>query len=188
MARRSEHSPEELKSLILASARSIISEEGISSLSMRKVSKRAGYTEGTIYQYFENKHDLVLAVNAQTFSELEARILELPVIDDPKAQLMTLAMTYVDELAKKRELWVAIFDYTTNGQYEIPQSYRDQIDNLIGYVELCLGRMPHPTNASVEDNARLLWASVHSVCALEISGKLSLVIQKPLNELVRQML
>ena len=60
MARRSDHSREELYALILDSARSIVEEDGFSGLTARRVASSIGYAPGTIYNLFSNLDDLIL--------------------------------------------------------------------------------------------------------------------------------
>ncbi|MFH1050300.1 MAG: TetR/AcrR family transcriptional regulator [bacterium] len=48
-----------MKSYFIESAKQIIKSEGIRALSVRSVSKKAGYSFATLYNYFENLRDLV---------------------------------------------------------------------------------------------------------------------------------
>ncbi len=51
-----------IKEMILGCARDIVESEGFEGLSIRKVAKRAGYTPGSIYQYFDDKDTLKRAL------------------------------------------------------------------------------------------------------------------------------
>lgn len=70
MARRSDHSRDELREMALTAAEQIVLENGYESLSARKVASAIGYTVGTLYLVFENLDDLVLQVNARTLDRL----------------------------------------------------------------------------------------------------------------------
>ncbi|GEM05678.1 TetR family transcriptional regulator [Halolactibacillus miurensis] len=61
---------DEIKATLLTYAQSIVETDGFQQLSIRKLAKRAGYTEGSIYNYFENKQALVRALIARGFGEL----------------------------------------------------------------------------------------------------------------------
>ncbi|MCX7099960.1 MAG: TetR family transcriptional regulator [Methylobacter sp.] len=49
MARRNEHSLDEIREMILDAAESIIINEGYSALTVRKITKKIGYTVASIY-------------------------------------------------------------------------------------------------------------------------------------------
>ena len=72
MARRSDHSREELREMVLAAAEQIVVEQGYEGLSARKVATAIGYTVGTLYPVIENLDDLILHINARTLDRLHA--------------------------------------------------------------------------------------------------------------------
>ena len=65
MGRRSSHTPQQLKDLILEAAYEIIEVQGLAGLSAREVARRIGYSPGTIYNMFENLDDVVLRIEAR---------------------------------------------------------------------------------------------------------------------------
>ncbi len=70
MARRADHTREELASMALKAARDIIVKSGAAAFSTREVAARMGYTVGTLYQLFRDAEDLIERVNAETPTEL----------------------------------------------------------------------------------------------------------------------
>ena len=68
MGRRSDHTREELRALLLAEGHKLLAEQGLAKFSGREVAKRAGYSVGTIYNVFRSLDRLSLALNAHTFS------------------------------------------------------------------------------------------------------------------------
>ena len=74
MARRSDHSREELREMALSAAEQIVVEQGYEGLSARKVASAIGYTVGTLYLVFENIDDLILNINARTLDRLHAKM------------------------------------------------------------------------------------------------------------------
>ena len=74
MARRSEHSLEELKALVLDAAETIVREEGFSGLKVRKIASEIGYTVGSIYMVFANMADLIMHINARTLDAIAAQL------------------------------------------------------------------------------------------------------------------
>ena len=77
MVRRSIHSPEQLRELVIQSAREIIVKEGLSRLSAREIARKIGYSPGTLYNLFDNLNELLLQVQARTLDALDQRLSEL---------------------------------------------------------------------------------------------------------------
>lgn len=66
MARRSDHTRDELRTLILEAAWSIIGQENAEGLTARRVASEIGYAPGTVYNLFESMDDLILNINLRT--------------------------------------------------------------------------------------------------------------------------
>ena len=67
--RQRKHS-EEIRGRILAIARRIISEEGIESLSIRRITKEMEYSSGIVYHYFESKEQILLHVLQESYQRI----------------------------------------------------------------------------------------------------------------------
>ena len=74
MARRSEHSLEEIKAMVLDAAESIVIEDGFSALKARTIAREIGYTVGSIYMVFTNMADLMMHINARTLDAIAAQL------------------------------------------------------------------------------------------------------------------
>jgi AcrR family transcriptional regulator len=74
MAKRSEHTQEELKELVLSAAEAIVTEEGFSALKVRRIAAEIGYTVGSIYMVFTNMADLTVHINAKTLDAISAQL------------------------------------------------------------------------------------------------------------------
>jgi len=70
MARRKDHTREELKALILQSAWQIVEEQGLPQLTARNIGKAIGYVPGTIYNVFPSMEILQLHLNGITLQRL----------------------------------------------------------------------------------------------------------------------
>ena len=71
MARRSDHSREEIKEMALNAAMEVLEQEGPKGLSARKVASAIGYTVGTLYLVFKNQQEMVLQLNARTLDDMD---------------------------------------------------------------------------------------------------------------------
>jgi AcrR family transcriptional regulator len=63
--------------VILAAAQAEIGEKGFDALTMYSIARRAGITPTSIYRYFESVEQVLIAVTALIFENLEAQIAQL---------------------------------------------------------------------------------------------------------------
>ncbi|MCP5080232.1 MAG: TetR/AcrR family transcriptional regulator [Alphaproteobacteria bacterium] len=190
MARRTDHTAEELRALILNAAEQIIVEQGASALSTRAVARQIGYTTGTLYQHFEDIHDIVLNVNARTMQGLVEALVKasksLP--EAPVEQIHGYADVYLTYIEENQNAWDAMFSRRREPGERAPEWYQAHIDKLVGMVETCFAALNRDGAATSPDAAaRMLWASVHGVCALETTGRLGLIMRNDLNPLVHSL-
>ncbi|MFW9800757.1 MAG: TetR/AcrR family transcriptional regulator [Candidatus Thorarchaeota archaeon] len=73
--RRLERERTQRREAIIRTARGFFTDQGYEGTMVDEVALEAGYTKATIYNYFESKDDLFIAVVAKTFEKL-SRILE----------------------------------------------------------------------------------------------------------------
>ena len=68
---------EEKRTNIALSCRELLLEYGINSLTISQIAKTAGVGKGTIYEYFENKEDIVFEIIRTFIAEHEKKLMEL---------------------------------------------------------------------------------------------------------------
>src|SRR5512135_3451537 len=67
---RRERERQEIRRRILSTAREIAAEEGWQAVTTRKVAERIEYSQSTIYEYFENKEAILLALLRSGYEQL----------------------------------------------------------------------------------------------------------------------
>lgn len=72
---------EEKRRNIALSCRELLLEHGINSLTISQIANTAGVGKGTIYEYFENKEDIVFEIITTFIAEHEKRLLTL--VEEP---------------------------------------------------------------------------------------------------------
>jgi AcrR family transcriptional regulator len=105
MGRRSEHSADSLRLLILEASEKIISTTGLSGLSAREVARSVGYSPGTIYNIFENLDDLILQVEGRMLDELDARLAALSTDKSADQRVLELAHAYLAFTTERPRPW-----------------------------------------------------------------------------------
>ncbi len=84
----------QLRHAILAAARQVFAQEGLESLSMRRVAAIAGCTATAIYIYFKDKEDLLQALVLEDFLELARDLEGLQALPDPLDRLRALGLAF----------------------------------------------------------------------------------------------
>lgn len=188
MARRADHSKQELVELVIAAARDLIVEEGIDKLSARALSKRIGYAPGTLYNHFRDLDDIVTAVNARTLAGLGAAFAAAPPDADPRRRLHNLADAYVGYVAANARLWEALFEFKRAEGVPVPDWYRDTIEALArGIGPAFQALRPSASAEAAAEAGKLVFASIHSVSSLQSSGRLAILMDQDIHAVVHKL-
>jgi AcrR family transcriptional regulator len=62
------------RALVLDAARTVFAEKGVEGASIREIARRAGYTPGAIYSYFDSKEAIYAALLAESLERLNAEV------------------------------------------------------------------------------------------------------------------
>jgi AcrR family transcriptional regulator len=171
MARRSKHSLEEIKAMVLNAAETIIIEEGFSSLTTRKIALEIGYTVGSIYMVFANMADLIMHINARTLDNMAA---QLEQVQDCAADkyIEALAQNYLSYASQNFNRWSMIFEYRFPQDTAIPAWYQEKLNTFFDRVEASFAQLaPECAKDRRKPAAHALWSGVHGICMLSLSGK-----------------
>lgn len=174
MARRSDHSREEIREMALAAAERIVAEHGHSGLSARKVASAIGYTVGTLYLVFDNLDDLVLQVNARTLDRLYTQMVkDQAQCRDARERLLQLGHTYIRFADEDPHCWEMIFESRFPQGQGMPEWFREKVVRMFWLVEVGLEPFArHHSPQAIAQAARALWSGVHGICILAITNKL----------------
>jgi AcrR family transcriptional regulator len=175
MARRSDHSHDEIRDMILNAAETIVMEHGLKGLSTRKVTSDIGYTVGTLYLVFENFDDLVTHINARTLNRLYLLLAGDEMKDlSQKERLFRLGQIYVNFAYADPHRWALIYENRYSKDDEIPGWYKKNIQKMFTIVEDTLKPLaPTLTDSEITQAASSLWAGVYGICMLGITQKLN---------------
>jgi len=176
MARRSDHSREEIKTMALDAAASILEKEGSKKLTARNVANTIGYTVGTLYLVFKNLDDLVLHLNARTLDEMYDWLQQRNDSNaTPQKQLQALADGYIDYAVSHTDRWNLLFESIAGEDDNLPDWYLQRLGKLFGQIELALTPLIQSQGQeAIVQAARVLWAGVHGICTLKIRHRLDL--------------
>jgi AcrR family transcriptional regulator len=168
MARRNKHSLEEIKAMILDAAETIITEQGYSALTVRKIAMKIGYTVGSIYMIFDNMADLADHIKIKTIGSLSGQLQHLP-SNSPEQAIAALSRTYLKFACENFNCWRMVFA----GEAECPEWYRQKMDIIHNLIAAQFAQLAPDKSAQQHQQAtRALWSGVHGICMLSLSEDL----------------
>jgi AcrR family transcriptional regulator len=172
MARRNDHSREQLQEMALLASESIISHEGVGALSTRKVATEIGYSAGTLYQVFNNFDDLIMQLNSRTLARLQSQLInaKTPVAI---ASLKAYGFCYLNFAQQQPALWQLIFEHRPANPDLRPDQLLFNIDSLFALVTNELLQLkPNAPKSDITIAAHSLWSGVHGITVLMLKDKL----------------
>jgi len=190
MARRSDHSREELREMALLAAEQIVVEKGYEGLSARKVAAAIGYTVGTLYLVFENIDDLILNINARTLDRLHAQMIKSPAKPgEARDHLLHLGHVYIRYANEDPHRWAMVFEHRFSEDRAVPVWYQEKITRMFAVVEEGLeplaGNRPRQ---EITQAARAIWGGVHGICILALTDTLGVAGVASVQELTRSLI
>jgi AcrR family transcriptional regulator len=185
MGRRSIHTPDELRELIIEATTDIVEQGGLEGLSAREIAKRVGYSPGTLYNVFENLDDLLLIIEARLLDELAVRLADTDASGTPQERLRRLVDAYFTFTQERPKLWNLLNEHRMPAGRDVPEWYQAKVERLLTPIEEALAPlMARSDPGSQKRHARTLWASVHGMTSLSTADKLSHVTARAGRSLV----
>ena len=179
-----------LRTRLIDAAERTIAERGLAALKARDLAAEAGCAIGTIYNVFEHLDELVLAVGSRTLAMLDAALEAArsrgpySSAEEAIADLVRLALAYLDFAARHQVRWRALFEHRIGEAHSLPDGYVEQQRVLFGQVEGPLAMLlPGLDDERRRVLARTLFSAVHGVVALGLEEKL---VSLPLSDLRQQ--
>lgn len=174
MARRSDHTREQLNRMALDAARAIVERDGLRGLSTRGIAGAIGYSPGTLYQLFADLDDLICNMNADTLEALIEACRGVDLDQGAETSLLALAGRYIGFVEANASRWNAVFEHSLPAGRDYPERYRDAVAALLGMAERCVAGLFTPEDETARHHhARVMWASLHGITSLAVSGKLA---------------
>ncbi|MEM7169105.1 MAG: TetR/AcrR family transcriptional regulator [Pseudomonadota bacterium] len=174
MARRSDHTKEELHELIVSETMAMVESFGAPNITAREIAKRIGYTPGTLYTHFDNLAAILLFVKARILAQLREDVLAaIKEARDPQGRLLQMGYAYV-AFAEVHPHWFALlFNDSPEADVAVPQDLSQTVDSLFDLVTRELAILnPRATEDELELGVRALWCGVHGICALSLGNRL----------------
>lgn len=174
MGRRSSHTAEELRELIVTAATDLIDETGLSGFSARAIARRIGYSAGTLYNVFRDLDELIITIEQRLLDRLAQRLSEVPKAGDPVQHLCDLGAAYLAFTQERPRLWNLLFEHHMPTGWQVPVQFQAKLALILHEVELAVAPLAGSDDtAQLHRSTRVLWAAIHGITSLATAEKLS---------------
>ena len=182
---RGTHDRAAFAALVAEAAERLVRAEGARALGMRRLAAAIGYAPNSIYNAVGDLDQVVLRVNARSFERLRGA---LDAATDPRATPRTnaasLAAAYLAFVAADPVVWGLVHAHALAPDTVIPDWHAQALARAVEPVEAVLA----PLVPDAAERGRLvaaLWAALHGLAALSMSGKLAGLSPDPPEDLAR---
>ena len=166
-----EKNKDNIRNLILETARQGIVEQGYENFSLRSLAQRIGYSPAAIYRYFKSKDDIFACLTQESFGLLmdaSSSVVPGP-NEDPVSVLKRGMHAYVTFGLRNPDHYRIAF-LLGGGESTPPHRPRNSYDSLRSRIQRCIDARRFPP-ADIDLLAQSLWAAAHGVT--------SLLVQRP---------
>lgn len=170
---RRERERDEVRARILDAARDLFAEEGVESVTMRRIADRIEYSPTAIYFHFRDKDALLSELCACDFRAFAQRFAAAATIEDPLERLRAAGEAYIDFGLTHPSHYRLMFmtpKAAGTDQIEKGNPEEDAYAFLTGIIAEAIeqGRF-RPELTDVALVSQIVWAGVHGVISLEIA-------------------
>ena len=166
----------DLRPALLREAELLLREDGIDGLSLRKLAERVGVSRMAPYHHFKDKHELLCALAAEGFQQLEQIMEQTPLAEHGElaAGLRAFVRAYLRFATQHPEQYELMFgrpiwkvgtptDELKQIAYRTFRQYADKIAAILPAQSL-------PSGSNPLRLAQASWATLHGLCRLMIDG------------------
>ena len=187
MARRSDHTRQELEHLFVVEGHKHMAEVGFARFSAREVAKRVGYTIGTLYNVFGTLDQLLIAINTRTFELWADHVRQrLAAGYGPESgpesgagaddRMRRLVEAYFGFARANENSWSAIYDHHLPADVTLSDEQNQRRGGLTQIiVDEVAAVLPEAARSEAPRLARSLIAVVHGHCVFDLNGSFALM-------------
>jgi len=172
-----------LRKQILAAAKALFLQEGYEGTSIRKIASAIEYSPTTIYLYYREKNDILLALQKEGFQLLRSRFAILSKVDNPLERLKAIGRSYLQFALENPEFYELMFvmkEPLKSLEKGLQKEWDDGkkiVESLLFVLEGCQQK-GYFTGQDPYHFSIMVWSQVHGLAVLYLHGHLSYIVKK----------
>ncbi|MCH7396758.1 TetR/AcrR family transcriptional regulator [Belliella sp. DSM 107340] len=189
IADRKAKEKEELKALILGSAKKLFAEKGIEETTIRSIAKEIDYSVGTVYVYYKDKTEILHDLHQQGFTQLGSEMRALFYVSDPMERLKALGRIYMKFALENTQMYDLMFnmkapmEFIKANEENHWKEGNDTFGALRKTVKECIDH-GYFKGHQLEPLSFVIWGSVHGMCSLYIRERVKAATGQEPDELM----
>lgn len=155
----------DVRSRVLAAADELLEQGGPAALRVRDVAAVAGMSTMAVYTHFGSKDGLLEELYVGGLDALDACLAAVPASDDPRADLLVLALAYRSFALEHENLYALMFERAMPDFVPSTPSRRAGLvafERLVERVTAWRGDARH---------AHLVWCAMHGLASIELTHR-----------------
>lgn len=164
-----------MRSALIDIAAELISEEGPSALSTRRLAAEAGTSTMAVYTYFGSMSALVREIVYEGFARLQRLFDLVDITEDPVADMALLGRAYRHHAITNPDVYSVMFGRSSLAGFALSEEDRQHGRYTLSAVVDCAGRCVASGRFRQEDPvlvAHQMWLGVHGTVTLELGAYL----------------
>ena len=163
-----------MKRLILNAAKELFAKDGFENVSIRKIASRINYSPAALYRYFRSKEDIILCLKQEGLQKFGDAQKYLADIEDPFERVKECGRIYLAYACNEPEYYDLLFNKVAPSFCDHEKWAGKPSQSFLNFKETVrectetgvLG------DVSVETTVAALWACVHGLASLAMTGRL----------------
>lgn len=182
MGRRSTHTPDELRELIVSAGTRLVLDQGLAGLSAREIARKIDYSPGTIYNVFRDLDDVIFTIENRMLTELADAIEALPPDIDTESRVSALAHTVIRFCLERPRLWCLLIEHVPN-RGSAPIEFHQRFERIISAFDGIVAPLADHDATRARRVSSLLWSGLHGISTVATTSKMGLASAKTAHEL-----
>jgi AcrR family transcriptional regulator len=176
---RKEREREEMRELILRSAQDLFLENGYEKTSIRGIADAIEYSPATIYLYYKDKNELLLALHVKAFEKMMQEFAVIAAVADPFERLKSLGNQYIKFAVENPELYDLMFIMQAPLEAlacknEVWEDGMKSFDFLRFVFSECVSVGYFRADLDVDTSCLTIWSYVHGLVTIYLKKRMDM--------------
>lgn len=160
------------KQAILQTALALVDEKGLEKLSLREVARRVDYSPAGLYEYFDNKEDILQTLVEEGGQILTTKLENLPTNLSPTEHLIQICLAYVEFALNNQAYFMLMNSFASlRRSLNEPAAPDSAYAVLMRAVQTAVsaGDIQTDPDYGIEEISYSLWALIHGMAILQLT-------------------